>query len=310
MLIVLAGPEKAGKTTLASLLQERHHAEVHHWGPVKADSDFLPVLKQHAGSPRLVIWDRGWPCDCVYSMLLQRDRRAQHDWWLLEWLYGRALQTVGVGCIMLGPGADRLRELRDDTDLPVDPRRERFAYRAYGTRFGWQVVENAHSTNDAVSLCDELAHRAERAQIGWLGRSLPPTYCGPQKPEIVFVGQGRNMQSNYPGSWLPFTTRYTERYGRVLGDLAFRWTNMDGPTDVVDQARLVVACGNQAADWARAATSWKKVMHVPHPAWLYRWGQAEGQIQEVERRIQAEVQRVLEPGKERNLESGNKVAAG
>ena len=98
----------------------------------------------------------------------------------------------------------------------------------------------------------------------------------------MVLGERRNTTNPnpIPGAWLPFTSSYSTQYGRVLGDDAITrvgWGNAaDMDPDVAAGFDLVVACGIFALNWCkrRGVVDRTEVMTIPHPSWLYRWGQA------------------------------------
>lgn len=287
-LIVVSGPEKAGKTTLCSVLRERHGAEVVHFGPVTSSYAFMGRLKDDVRRDDLVVWDRSWVCDAVYSFYFDRPICPfRNDWWLSHWTFGRAVQTAGTAVVLLGPSVKALREKRDATDLPIDPLEERLLYGKYADVNGILSNENKHDPGYAQQLADYLVERATDPWWPPLPRYVPPFYCGPRDARVVFVGDVRNALSLVPGVWLPFSTRSTTKYGRILDADAFRcgWTNTDGPLTPIDRADLVVACGATAQKFVKRFSDARNVLAVPHPSWLYRWGEADGRRKGVERDI-------------------------
>jgi hypothetical protein len=290
-LVIVDGPEKSGKTTLVSELRNLG-AFVSHWGPVGSDAEYATSIRGSVerrkdksnpflGPDDVVVWDRGWASESVYSTLLGRGRRLGSDPWLGEWLYGRAFCKR---VMLLGPDPEALKRLRTPDDLPVDPHTERGAFAAYGIQWGWDCIINSHRIGAARTLAGHIMDEVRHMPVV----PDPPAYCGPRNPRVVVVGEVRSTDPNPPeGSYLPWTSRYTTEMGRALGVQGLRvgWTNAyDEPTDVVRRAELVVAVGKVAHDWCyEALVGWPvKLLRVAHPAWLYRWGKAKPQVEETE----------------------------
>ena len=284
-LIVLDGPEKAGKSTIAKILETQYGARVRHWGKVPGHEVYLAPLIDDVADPGLVVWDRSWASEAVYGDLLGRDRELARDPWLGEWLYGRAIRSIGIRAMILGPSVASLRRNRDATDLPVDPAIERKAFSTYAKRFGWAEVVHRHVEGAAEHAAHTLVTRAYyRAR----GTPRPPIWSGPPDASVVIVGERRNEESS-SHSWLPFTTRLTTELGRRLGDAAvteFAWTNAhDCPPEALRDARTLVACGVVATKWAKYHVGHPNVLDIPHPAWLFRWGKAKGLVDPTIQRI-------------------------
>lgn len=276
-LIVLDGPEKAGKTTLVNHICEAYGARQVHWSYVKSDVEYLAPLQEAVASDDLVIWDRGWDSLHVYGSVLPKDiERRSHrlfiDPWLGEWLYGRAVQTVGVRAILTSDPTYR-RNRRDDTDLPCDPVAEGQAYVQYARTFGWEVLYNTYTEDVMREHAKTLVNHAYNV-VGQ-AQAKPPVYAGPPNAPVVVVGEEGNPDNpaKMRGCWLPFTSRLTTELGRALGPDAFQvgWTNLpNASTDLLSGRRLVVACGEQVS---RYLTNKLDILHVkiPHPAFTYRY---------------------------------------
>jgi len=270
-IIVLDGPEKAGKTTLANYIVDKHKARYRHWGPVKSEAEYLKPLKDDIESGELVVWDRSWVSEHVYGVLLNRECKLRDDPWWGEWAYGRAIKTAGTGVILIGPSLDHLRSARTADDHPVDPALEVNAYRNYAHRFGWGCIQNSHAPGAVERLGDVIVAQA----VTGAHRDQPPMYCGPNNAMTVVLGEARNQQRTVPGGWLPFTSPFTTQFGRLFGDTAFKvgWTNVfNGSRRAVEGATVVVACGQIAADYAKQHSK-GAIIEVAHPAYIYRWNQ-------------------------------------
>ena len=146
--ILVEGPEKAGKSTLVrALLKRIPNAKVRKFtGPIQGDEYSEALLEDTLPSlfPLITIWDRGWVSEWVYSGLLRRPSKLTGDraQFFDEWLIGAG----GVGVVLLGPDIKTLTKNRDETDLEVDPEAERLYFSEYASALpGWLVYDNEHS---------------------------------------------------------------------------------------------------------------------------------------------------------------------
>lgn len=152
-LLLIDGPEAAGKTTLISSVVDLWYGHgrttsVRKWGPVDSWREYVDPLTDdvnasHA-SEHLVVWDRGWPSEVVYNEALNRGRTIRYrDLFPLE----RMAAGASALRIILTSDVPTLVQRRHErvnldakADLPVSPTIEHSLYRAYGVDWGWQVV--------------------------------------------------------------------------------------------------------------------------------------------------------------------------
>lgn len=147
MLLVIDGPEKAGKTSLIAALAERVHlnrqeTRIRKWGKLDdgkwaIDEVYGFALDEDLQATGLVIWDRSWASETVYGQLLGRDRRLAAEPDLGDQLYGRRVQ---LKFILGGPSPAIMLGDRTEDDLPVAPAQEQEAFVAYGRRYGWHII--------------------------------------------------------------------------------------------------------------------------------------------------------------------------
>ena len=300
--IAIDGPEKAGKTTIIlELLKafEKYQikSERVHWGPVSPDDrEYSYLLKLHTMDKHKVwVWDRCWPSEYVYGKLLNRDHRGTRDPWILEWLHGRAVQLYGSRFMVLGPDVNVLSGIRDDTDICVDPYDEKSLYKEYAQRFGWSIINNAHTTASLSAtvntIMSDFMHRDHYIFDGY----VPPKYAGNPDAKIAVVGEVPS-DSTLPGGWLPFTSNFTTKFGREFGDDAFNvlWTNSsDCDPALLRNTRVVVTCGKIASEWysdtRKEGVEGQKHISVQHPAYLYRYNNSKvrGQLDMVRQVLRA-----------------------
>ena len=155
-LIIVDGPEAAGKTTLIREIQSRWAGEQfvsRHWGPVDGWNVYVSPMSEdyyRAQDPQtLVVWDRSWASEVVYNDLLDRGREIDEaliDLWLAD-----PVRSNGLLLILTAPPdvlrARRTERLRKEVphaqlevDLPVDPDEESAAFLAYARKHDWSTI--------------------------------------------------------------------------------------------------------------------------------------------------------------------------
>jgi len=266
MIIVIEGPEKSGKSTLAKALQSIKPMEIRHWGPVFPDDRvYKDQLIKDSRSEKWVIWDRCWPSEYVYGNLLKRDRRLSNDSWLGEWLYGRAIKSSGVGIIMLPLEVNKMVNLRDQSDLNVDPYEEVKLYRKYAIDYGWTICPNDYEWN---FMDQTLAYVQKRMiEVGLWNLMKPPEIVGDPRSKIVFVGDKKGcVKDDLPGSWLPFTSSVSTKFFRLLGNRVFNcaWTFVKAVEDEYLDDKTIIACGAEAQKWCIKIRC-NRIFSIPHP---------------------------------------------
>lgn len=243
-LIIIEGPEKSGKSTLANAIKDFLGGQIggvvvrHQIGRAKPDdSVYLPQLvKDTSNTPleSIAIWDRGWPSEYVYGSLLDQDRRLAQDPWLGEWEYGRRVAANGLRVMLPGPHYAVLSKLRTPDDLPVNCAAEQMLYLSYAVRFGWLILEQA-----------PLDLMVRRVMANFMlnnlnSRNSVQNYLGDPLAKIIIVcGESHEM---------------TAKNGRLLGDMAIHvgWVTAHECSPVMlRQAEVLVTCGKKAYSWVR-----------------------------------------------------------
>lgn len=250
MLIVIDGPEKAGKTTLVTALASDlrrlgHLVTVHKQGPWEPNDAFIaPRVKSHAHDSVIHIWDRAWASEEVYATLLNRRRRANGNPFLMEWLHGRATPHK---FILLPTDIEYNARLRDDTDLPVNPGAEYSEFAKYRD-YGYKILYNSYTAEDILSNISTVYASMDRKSSMY----APISYVyGSPEAKIVFVAP-RNEGCKFD-RWMPLSYNAAyEMFSEVLGTAAFKcaymFAHVGNPALLAD-ARLVTAIGKEAADW-------------------------------------------------------------
>lgn len=275
--IIIDGPEKAGKTTVINELIKGFsglgiNSERVHWGPVFPDDRvYADKLMEHTTDLNKVwLWDRGWASEHVYAKLLGRDRRMANDPWIGEWLHSRAVVTSGLCVILTGPHSNVLGQLRDASDIDVSPAIEKVMFTEYGKRFGWHVIENEHNKNSLLKVTGNI-------MLFYLSKQKrsPLLWCGPTNPPIVVIGETLSKK-HIPGGWAPFTSTFTTMLGREFGDKAMHigWTNSTTcDPEWLRGIETVITCGKIANTWFERNRKEVPLRHIAiqHPSYLYRF---------------------------------------
>lgn len=175
MFVVLDGPEKAGKTTIAlslmQLAEDKGHQSVYrHFSgvnPVTAES--LGQLMTDLDEFGLVLWDRSWASEAVYRDMgvprLVPEAIAEDG----EEMFA-VFQPTKV--MVVGPSSSRLAELRGDDDLAIVPALERLAFLKYAQEHHWARMENPHEDGDGHTAAQTILNAVTMTEQ--LGIS-PPT---------------------------------------------------------------------------------------------------------------------------------------
>lgn len=277
-MIIIDGPERAGKSTLTYVLEDLGYDTLH-WGKVPSDAVYTPHLQAAIDAcyneGARVVWDRCWPSEAVYGKLMNRkDHRLTNDWWLGAFLHERAVDALGIKVMMLGPNDQVLESRRTADDLPVDVHSERAAFYRYAKTFGhWSIYREDIDTR---KVAEALAYRDELARAEAVAH--PKDCCGPLDARVLVLGEAASGHPvKVPGQWLVFTTPYMIQFARKLGNFAMlcRWTNEDVATPrMLSGIQTIVALGSRATTWAKRNGDGREVMEFPHPAYSFRWGQA------------------------------------
>ena len=149
-ILVIDGPEKAGKTTLIQMMKAQEPAlEVVKWYQPKWYGEYKAELIRALALPKgaLVVWDRSWASDAVYSKLMPKvPRRFLANEEAGEAQLGRYVGYNGLRVILGGPAAPVLAARRTADDLPVAPLDEQRAFIEYGEKWGWLHLSEASPT--------------------------------------------------------------------------------------------------------------------------------------------------------------------
>jgi hypothetical protein len=281
MIVMITGPEKVGKTTLArEVVRQSRRLGVHavHAAFRRPDqlnpTAYLDMVKMGARSDTLVVMDRGWPDEMVYGDLLRREPAIKSEAWA-EWCLGAPMRTAGMGIVLAPP---RRRAQLEDNDLQIEYEDERRRFVSYGLKWGYSVIPAMDVDTEVlaewvIEYSDVLRNRMAVRK----GAELPE-YVGSTTPRVVLIAETRNTKSREQLAWAAMTTRYFQELAEAIGNTAVSRTNSDmlGNQHVrasIDTADVVLAFGRVAEKKLRNAGV-KNVRPMGHPSYVFRWGAA------------------------------------
>lgn len=291
MIVVVEGPEKAGKTTFINALEQRLIGEGYQVErrKLKADDEddrrYTPMLQEDVRKlDKVVIWDRGWVSEYVYATLLERPRRAAYNPWLMEWIHSRAVRPNGALFTIIPEDFEQLYLRRDDTDLPVDPWLEAKLFIRHSIEYDWQILEHSYTGSSLQKIVDAALETIRKVpQVGL--EYIPPNYAGPvstpeDKGMLIVVHPCE--EAVYPGAWLPGSSEILTKLAIALGHHALlaAWTTSENLTkQMVNSANVIVAIGpdvfNKVMDKLPIAQTIEKYPRLWEicPAWLSNGGE-------------------------------------
>jgi len=289
VLIIVEGPDGAGKTTLAGELESRISTSVDilHRGPPTShplDEYEMPLLNYRPGYGDTIICDRWHWGECVYPSVFGRPTRMDAAAFRHIELF---LLSRGAVVVLLDPEAEVLRDrLAARGDLnPTTREVQVSALHGFRRVAGFSMLPilrvSRMRTDAAVSHILRVAHKLDTAtaQLAHL-----VTYVGPARPELLLMGDVRHRIAEDPDGprrLHPAFVPYGSTSGRwLLNGLTQRtlWRvglanacDVDDPRQVWETVGrpLAVALGRRADVALHAAG----VPHgaVPHPQYLRRF---------------------------------------
>lgn len=277
MLIILEGPDGAGKSTLAREIESEIGAMVLHRGPPTEhplDEYETPLFPYRPREDIHIVCDRWHVGEWVYPRVLGRKSQADKAMWRHLELF---LAARGALIIYLMPGLDVLRRrLHRDGDWLIKTDQladiyELYTLQTYRTDMRVEVVQTC-SPEHVIAAAKGL--ESEAAAILHNG-----SYVGPPNPKMLYVGERRSFEYPYPpafgpypktcGHWMLSHLYMMPHVGLANAyeeDLHVLWTSLDEPR--------VVALGKLAdAELVNAG-----VPHgaVPHPQYVRRFHHRQG----------------------------------
>jgi thymidylate kinase len=283
MLIILEGPDGAGKSTLAREIASQIglHAkvEVLHAGPLTQhplDAYEVP-LANYRPSTHHVVCDRWHLGEAVYPAVLHR--KTRWDTAVSEHV-SMFLQARGACVVVLNP---RLEELKTRVRLRGDDliSWEQLEFISNG----YHKINKRHYSEMYTSKTptpSEIVRRARQLHLDAVALNSFETYVGPTKPGLLLFGEERAQAARYKRPDLPAFAPFGATSGHyLLSNLVVNSftprVGIANACDVDDPEALwktlgcprVVTLGNRA----HALVGRLKIPHgaVPHPQFVRRF---------------------------------------
>lgn len=292
MLIILEGPDCAGKTTLARhiahTIQHQLHEDVNVFsaGPPKDHplTEYeTPLLDYRPGTKHHIVCDRWHVGEAVYPGVL--GRTTQWDRAVSRHIEA-FLAARGAVIVFLNPPVSVMTEwINERGDDLINAGQLEAIAKSYQRIMPslTHLVPNIHyrlTPGEAdVSIILGMARAQERATAA-LGQFI--TYVGPKSPRILLFGENRN---NPPFELSPAFQPYPATSGHFLLrhlDVSSEHIGMANACDVDDAAALWRLLGNPSAVALGNAAHNKlnllgvKHVTVPHPQFIRRFHHRSG----------------------------------
>jgi hypothetical protein len=301
MLIILEGPDGAGKTSLADGLAEllvrndstcrvrRIKANVPTRHPL--DEYLRPIGNYRAGTGEHWILDRWHWGEYVYPIV--RGRASQLDppaWWAIE----AYLRRHGAVVVLCSQYPDRYRQVyrdRGEPEAQADelPQVDKLYREVLGmtqlpvVHYNWESGVNG----DAFRIVDA----ARTAEVDAARLDFVRTYLGPPNPDVLLLGEIRHglgddphPELNLDPAFVPFPATsghyLLNALARIDGSPRERNLGIANACDVDDPLQLwnilgrpsVVTLGRSAQrTWSKLGPTDYGVATVPHPQYVRRF---------------------------------------
>lgn len=291
MLIILEGPDGAGKTSLAEEIKKviakrwpTHKIEIWKKGPPISHPlneyewpllDYKPNAKHH------IILDRWHVGEWVYPSYLNRDSFADIALWRHIEMF---LQAKGaVMCHVSGHPDHLQRVIAQRGDALIPPHFIRGITQTYGRWMSTSRLPQVAATRpDKASItAHTLVGKGHIQEQRYETMSRYTTVIGSYRPNILFLGDVRN-RVNERDPRTPVFMPYLDTSGHFLlkqttslfrdaaianacdvDNLADLWRDLDHPQ--------VVALGRNAWNCARNTIGELPVIGIPHPQYIRRF---------------------------------------
>jgi len=162
-IVILEGPEAAGKTTIIEKLLASwgENSRVRSWGPRDSWLEYCGPLFEDTKACQedpllLIVWSRSWLSRAVYNTLLKQGQdvppRAMTELDRIVLSNGGLLILVTAPPSILQERRERrLAEGSDQKDHPLNPRTELNEFLAQSRKRKWWTISGTRSPEDNVS---------------------------------------------------------------------------------------------------------------------------------------------------------------
>lgn len=208
MLIILEGPDGAGKSTLAREIKDAIGdlgVSVYHKGPATEhplDEYETPLLGYRPGMDADIICDRWHVGEWVYPKVLDRKTQADTPTWRHLELF---LAARGALIVYMLPYLEVLQERVGDDDWLIKNDQLEWIRRGYEDA----IDRTVHQANTLLDFHNEIdpfrvitAARfleLEAARVKHRG-----SYVGPPHPHVLLVGERHEFEEPYPPAFGPY----------------------------------------------------------------------------------------------------------
>lgn len=281
MLIVLEGPDGAGKSTLAREINDiigRHApVEMLHAGPLTGhplDAYELPIASYRPGT-RHIICDRWHLGEMVYPTLF--DRATRWDDAVAQHIH-MFLQSRGACVVVLNPGVEELRtRLEVRGDALIKPRHIDSIVRSY------EKIPSVFIDIGGSATPKSIIKRARIAHLNAIKLNRFETYVGPPNPKVLILGDERAFAARKRapglGAFMPyrntsghFLLKHLARTGAYIHTIGLaNACDADNPSElweVLGRPKVVTLGSNAHEKLVR-----QDIPHgaVPHPQFIRRF---------------------------------------
>ncbi len=295
MLIILEGPDGAGKSTLANALIEviattfpHEKIELRKAGPPPPNAHPLdlyetPLLHYRPGvydasRPRHIVCDRWHVGEWIYPALLGRSTRADAPAWLHLDLF---LQSRGALLVYVTETAAVLaRTLTERGDDLVSPEQSSILVKRYENELALSRIPRYTTGRDnPFAVADIIAQaRHLEAKAAPIGHFV--TYVGPPEPRYLILGDVRHALSKVDLSKLPAdaTRGYGPAFGPLPGTSGHYLLRHLPKRLLYAGVGLANACDVDAVDDLRQTLNWPATVALGVNAWRALAGSGVGPI--------------------------------
>lgn len=229
-MIMLEGPDLAGKTTLAKQLTKMMRgSEILHRGPPESQdpfTEYLKPLEQMYYEGRWPVLDRWHWGETIYGPILRG--RSMMDTVQQEYIE-MACMRYGVSRLLLLPSYDTLMARFDEHGDDLVKREQMIAIATAYQKLEMDPRYSVHRTlltDDPFTLSD-LSHILAEA-MGYRSRANIfyewPSYIGPTRPHVLFIGEkpAESHRGEFKTAFVPYAGTSGHHLLRCLNAVDFR----------------------------------------------------------------------------------------